>query len=100
MKAIGFHPEVRRELLESARYYEAQRPGLARRFLMAVREATDRIRSFPLAGRVLEDDIRQCRVSRFPYGLIYRPKEDGLEIIAVMHLHRQPGYWKSRMAPD
>jgi len=100
MKPIGFHPGARKELVESARYYEAQTSGLARRFLTAVREAINRIRSFPLSGRVLEDDIRQCRVSRFPYGLIYRPKEDGLEIIAVMHLHRRPGYWKSRTAPD
>jgi plasmid stabilization system protein ParE len=99
MKPIGFHPHARSELLESARYYEAQRRGLARRFLTAVREATNRIQSFPLLGRVLEDDVRQCRVSRFPYGLIYRVKEDGLEVIAVMHLHRRPGYWKSRMAP-
>jgi plasmid stabilization system protein ParE len=99
MKPIGFHPHARSELLESARYYEAQRRALARRFLTAVREATNRIQSFPLLGRVLEDDVRQCRVSRFPYGLIYRVKEDGLEVIAVMHLHRRPGYWKSRMAP-
>ena len=77
MKANGFHLEARRELIESARYYEAQRPGLARRFLTAVREATDRIQTSRLSGRILEDDIRQCRVSRFPYGLIYRPKEDG-----------------------
>lgn len=100
MRAIGFHPEARTELLEAARYYEGQRRGLARRFLTAVREATDRIQSFPLSGRILEGDIRQCRVSRFPYGLIYRPKEDGLEIVAVMHLHRRPRYWRSRKAPD
>jgi plasmid stabilization system protein ParE len=100
MTPIGFHPEARKELIESARYYEAQRPGLAKRFLAVVREATNRIQRFPLLGRALEDDIRQCRVSRFPYGLIYRAKEDRLEIVAVMHLHRSPGYWKSRTAPE
>ncbi|KOR28141.1 plasmid stabilization protein, partial [Achromatium sp. WMS1] len=35
---------------------------------------------------------------RFPYGILYRETLDanGIFIIAVMNLHRKPGYWKYR----
>lgn len=51
-----------------------------------------------LMYRVVEASIHQCRIIRFPYGIIYRLKEDQIEIIAIMHLHRRPGYWKMRVA--
>lgn len=63
---------------------------------MAVRDTVRRIQEFPLLYPALEDDIRRCRVHRFPYGVVYRAKPERIEVLAVMHLHRQPGYWKSR----
>ena len=31
---------------------------------------------------------------RFPYGLLYRLLEWEIVVLAVMHLHRKPDYWK------
>ncbi|HAK44654.1 MAG TPA: hypothetical protein DCO79_01865 [Spirochaeta sp.] len=33
----------------------------------------------------------------FPYGIIYSYSTEEIIIIAVMHLHRKPDYWKSRL---
>ena|ERR1035438_1869689 len=96
MSVVGFYSEARSEFLESARYYQSQQPELGSRFVEAVREAIHRIEAHPLLYRVVEGDVRQCRVLHFPYGIIYRVKADRIEIVAVMHLHRQPGYWKER----
>ena len=96
MRDFGFHPEARQEFLESARYYKSQQPGLDRRFVNAVIDAIYRIRNNPLMYREIEVGCRQCRVPRFPYGVIFRLRNDYIEIIAVMHLHRKPGYWKGR----
>src|SRR5580704_1653336 len=97
MSVVGFSSEARSEFLESARYYQSQQPELGSRFVEAVQEAVRRIETHPLLYRIVEGNIRQCRVPRFPYGIIYRVKPDRIEIVAVMHLHRQPGYWKDRM---
>jgi len=43
-------------------------------------------------------DIRRALVHRFPYGILYVPEQNQILIIAVMHLHRQPGYWQDRTA--
>jgi plasmid stabilization system protein ParE len=96
MIPYGFHPEARLEFRESARYYESQQPGLGFRYVDAVRDAITRVRSRPRLYREIEPNIRQCRVLRFPYGVIYQIKNSRIEILAVMHLHRRPGYWKNR----
>ena len=100
MIPVRFHSDARAELLEAASYYDAQQKGLGRRFTGVVREAVRRIQDWLRLYKVIEDDIRRCRVPRFPYGLIYRLGEDEIQVIAVMHLHRRPGYWRSRAQSD
>ena len=92
-----FHPAARTELLESVRYYDSQQSGLGRRFLEAVTDAIHRIQAHPRMYHLVSGAWRQCRVPRFPFGIIYRPKDRRIEIIAVMHLHRKPEYWRDRV---
>jgi hypothetical protein len=33
----------------------------------------------------------------FPFGVVFRIMPDTYVIIAVMHLHREAGYWKNRV---
>jgi len=91
-----FHPEARLEFLESVAYYESQQAGLGQRFLEAVSEAVRRIQARPDMYRLIDQAWRQCRIPRFPFGIIYRVKHRRIQIIAVMHLHRRPGYWQKR----
>jgi hypothetical protein len=32
----------------------------------------------------------------FPFGVLYTVQNDTITVFAVMHLSREPGYWKSR----
>ena len=97
MKPFHFHPEALLEANESAKFYEEKQEGLGKRFVEALTDAISRIRRRPeLFGRV-DDNIRKCRILRFPYGVIYRDKKKSVEIIAVMHLKRKPDYWKKRI---
>jgi hypothetical protein len=47
--------------------------------------------------RVFEEDIRRYLVRVFPYAILYSVEDDYVLIIAVMHLSREPGYWKDRL---
>ena len=92
-----FHQEARIEFLESITYYESQQAGLGRRFMEAVKEAVRRIQTHPNMYRLAGGKkCRQCRIPKFPFGIIYRIENKRIEIIAVMHLHRKPGYWLKR----
>lgn len=85
------------ELEEAIRHYDNIRPELGADFRREVNQALDRIEQMPLAWSRLRKDIRICRTHRFPYGLVYQIREDHALVIAVMHLHRRPGYWRKRI---
>jgi plasmid stabilization system protein ParE len=91
-----FHPEAERELREAVEYYEDIEPGLGYDLSVEVYSAVQRALAYPLAWPVLDGDIRRALVRRFPYGVLYSEEQGALLIIAVMNLHRAPGYWKDR----
>jgi len=46
---------------------------------------------------IVEAPVRRALVNRFPYGVLYVDDHSELLIVAIMHLHREPGYWESRV---
>ncbi len=51
----------------------------------------------PVALPVLQGCLRRSLLRRFPYGIICAEEGDGVWVLAVMHLHRKPGYWRDRV---
>jgi len=92
-----FHNEAEDEFNNAIDYYEKVQKGLGYDFAIEIYESIDRIRAFPEAWPTLEDDIRRCLTKRFPYGIIYSIEPEGIFILAIMHLKRDPDYWKSRI---
>ncbi|HUN68857.1 MAG TPA: type II toxin-antitoxin system RelE/ParE family toxin [Burkholderiales bacterium] len=88
---------AQKELDEAVSHYNDQSPGLGDAFVLEAVSAIDRIRRFPQAWHPMGEEIRRCRLRRFPYGLIYSKDEEGILILAVAHTHREPGYWRDRV---
>jgi plasmid stabilization system protein ParE len=84
------------ELDQAINWYGAQAPGLGDAFLIEVLSTADRIVRFPEAWQPLGEGMRRCRLSRFPYGLIYTIESNEILVLAVAHLHRRPDYWRDR----
>jgi plasmid stabilization system protein ParE len=94
----SFHPAAQVELDKAFLYYEGRQPGLGRRFDAAFEECLSRVLDNPKAWGVIDDGFRLCRLKKFPYGILYKIQDEGIVIVAVMHLHRRPGYWKDRVS--
>lgn len=93
-----FHPEALAEFQDAARRYSLSQAGLGLRFVASVEDAIGRIVEAPLRWRILEDDIRRCLTRVFPYAVLYTVEPEFVLIIAVMHCHREPGYWRERIS--
>jgi len=93
---FSFHPEAEAEFNEAIDYYEDCEIGLGYDFSIEVHSTIQNIAVFPLAWPVIEGDVRRCLTNRFPYGILYSIEPEGIFIVAVMHLHRNPGYWRNR----
>jgi len=98
MKPVRFHPEAEAEMVAAAAHYETQQKGLGKRFLASVEDALGRIRLNPRLYRIVEGDVRRCLTRTFPFSVLFRIKRGEYEVIAVMHLHRDPAYWRGRTA--
>ena len=94
---IEFHPEALAEFKDAAQYYVGCQENMELRFIAAVESVLDRIQQNPQWGRIFEDDIRRSLTHIFPYAVLYSIEADYLLIIAVMHCHREPDYWRHRV---
>ena len=76
----------------------ARQPTLAADFLAEFPRGVQRIAEHPYAWYPLDPTYRRLRLHRFPYGIIYRvdPTADQALIVAIMHLSRDPGWWRRR----
>ena len=90
--------EAESELGDANAYYEAQSAGLRTELALEGRGDLVRIEEHPQAWQLLGKRVRRYRLNRFPYGLIYAELPSEIVILAVMHLHRRPDYWRGRMA--
>ena len=89
------------ELVEAEDWYEAKRPGLGIEFRLAIEEAIDYLVEWPLAAPPLltvpeELGVRHVPVKRFPYSVVFMPRDNEVWVIAFAHHSRRPGYWRER----
>ena len=78
-------------------FYDGAVPGLGRRFRDAVAATLSGLDTFPESGAPA-GRFRRTRVSGFPYDLIYIAGMDVIQVLAVAHQRRRPGYWRHREA--
>ena len=88
--------EAEDDLMSAASFYEAQRPGLAHRFIAAVERVVSFAAEQPLTGAPLGGAIRRHLVPGFPYAVIYEVDRDPVRVLAIAHLRRHPDFWLGR----
>ena len=76
--------------------YEEERVGLGALFAAAIETTVTLILQNPLAYPRVKDDTRRALVPRFPYAVYFRPIDDEVIVLAVMHGRRNPRRWRSR----
>lgn len=88
---------ARIDVADAIAYYNAEEPGLGAEFATEVRKTIERILQFPNAWTAVSKLVRRCQVNRFPYGVFYSLKNDIVVVIAILHNHREPRTWQTRV---
>jgi plasmid stabilization system protein ParE len=94
---VSISPEAERELIDGALFYAGQANaelGLA--FLVEFERALEILREHPNLGAPWRAMTRRFPLRRFPYSVLYVVKDLELQVIALAHQRRRPGYWSSR----
>lgn len=65
-------------------------------FLDELDRAIERVLADPNQFPVYEFGTRRVVLRRFPYFIVFRETTVNLDIIAIAHGYRRPGYWRDR----
>ena len=96
---IEYHPEARREADEVFDWYLERDHAVAERFQQELETAQTTIQRSPDAWAEYMHGTRRYLLKRYPYVVVYRVTEDRIEVIAIAHGRRKPGYWADRLKP-
>ena len=96
---VEFHPLAIEEAREARRWYARRSPDVAEQFMDELDRAVEQVAAAPDRWPTYEHGTRVYQLQRFPYLLVYLRLGEALQIIAVAHGKRRPGYWKRRLTP-
>lgn len=100
---IKWHPEAEAEFDADIDWYEDREVGVGDRFEGRVLSAVDECADTPEVWEVWPDwdrepVVRSKGVGDFPYRVVYFVADDLVNIVAVAHEKRRPGYWRDRVS--
>jgi toxin ParE1/3/4 len=94
---VDFHPQVRLEADEAFERYLERSPKAAEAFYRELEKARTAIQDSPESWAEYLYGTRRYLLERFPFVVVYRITEYRIEVVAVAHGHRKPGYWADRL---
>ncbi|NQZ59648.1 MAG: type II toxin-antitoxin system RelE/ParE family toxin [Lentisphaeraceae bacterium] len=93
-----FSDHAIKDLKNAENYYNDEQRCLGKEFLLEIRQALLNITNTPKTWQKIYKDVRRYSCERFPFIIIYRINTDTVEVIAIAHKRRRPGYWKKRLS--
>ena len=94
--AVEVHPGAVVEARAAAQWYRANSESAAEAFLAEIDHAVGQIDEAPDRWPRYVHGTRRYLLHRFPFSIVYRQQGSTIQVIAVVHGRRRPGYWKSR----
>lgn len=93
---IEIHPAAVREARKAYRWYLGRSAAAASRFRSALETALEQIAQSPDGWPAYLLGTRYRLLRRFQFIVVYRQKEEVLQVLAVAHGRQKPGYWRRR----
>jgi toxin ParE1/3/4 len=94
--AVEVHPLAADEAEGAERWYRKRNETAATRFRRELDRTVDLILERPEAWPSYLANTKRVLLRRFPFFLVYRVRDERIEILAVAHARRRPGYWRGR----
>lgn len=91
------HPSAERDLAEASDFYVTQAgEAVARRFLAEFERVARLLDRTPDAGAEIRANRRKFHLAVFPYTVLYRKIDTGIQVLVVRHQSRRPNFGMGR----
>lgn len=94
---VEFLPEAEAEYLAALAWYRERSPTAALKFEAEFSLSIEKIREAPDRWTPYMRGSRRFLLHQFPFAIVYQTSPNLIQVLAVAHCHRRPGYWKSRI---
>src|ERR1700687_3886545 len=94
---LSLHPAAVEDAELATRWYRERSPIAAARFADEVNQAINKILAAPHRWPLGSHGTRKAKLPCFPFAVIYLESENRIQILAVAHGRRRPGYWRNRL---
>ena len=96
LEKLDLHPEAVAEARAAREWYEERSAVAASRFVVELEHALERINDSPESWPPYLHGTRRYLLRHYPYQVVYRVAGDRVQVIAIAHARRRPGYWRYR----
>lgn len=93
---VEFHHDAVEEAAAAQEWYQARSSSAAEAFVADLDHAIKRISDGPARWPSFVHGTRRYLLRTFPFQVVYRTVGTTVQVIAVAHGRRKPGYWKTR----
>ena len=98
LKTLILTPQAEKDFDDAYGWYESQDPGLGKEFARCVNVKITSLNRTPHQHQVVSNSkIRRALINRFPYSIYFIEQKDVISVFAILHQHRNPEAWKSRV---
>lgn len=98
LRRIELHPEAVAEARSALLWYASASRDvkISHAFMFELDHALKQIAEAPDRWPAFVHGTRRYMLRRFPYAVVYRMSDKAVEVLAVAHSRKRPGYWKDR----
>ena len=97
MKLLKYHPLARLEIKAAHAWYLRTSGQAADGFYEELIPALDSVQEQPGLYPQYLHGTQRAVLARYPFSVIYRELLNEIQIVAVAHAKRRPGYWRARI---
>ena len=94
---LEFFEEAAEEVEESRAWYRRRSESAEAGFLRELDHAIDQVIEAPSQWPMFLSGTRRYVLPTFPYSLVYFVESETVNVVAVAHDKRKPGYWRKRL---
>ncbi|MEX2347763.1 MAG: type II toxin-antitoxin system RelE/ParE family toxin [Balneolaceae bacterium] len=97
-KTLILTPQAEKDFEDAHDWYESQDPGLGKEFVRCVDVKMASVLRAPHQHQIVyKNTVRRALVNRFPFSIYFVEQKDAISVFAILHQHRNPKAWKSRV---
>jgi plasmid stabilization system protein ParE len=94
---LSFFEDALAEIEESRAWYRARSESAEAAFLHEIDHAVRLVQDAPYRWPAFLSGTRRYVFPTFPYSLVYLIEDEIVNVVAVAHDKRRPGYWRKRL---